>query len=135
MTTRQETLVDLKVLFQCHQNLLQENLEIVIKKVAEKMTDSEPSVRQSLLLFLCFIFPMVPQQRMAPFLSLIIAHLSCAMTHIYDDIQHDSLAFLELSLLLSKFNGEEFLSVDLQLCRYDFTSEHSTCEEVNRITT
>ena len=90
--TRQEALiVGLKDLFQCHQNLLQENLAIVMKKVAEKMMDSEPSVRQSLLLFLCFIFPMVPQQRMAPFLSLIIAHLNCAMTHIYDDIQHDSL--------------------------------------------
>ena len=98
MTTRQEALVGLKVLFQCHQNLLQENLGIVSKKVAEKMTDSEPSVSQSLLLFRCFIFPMVPQQRMAPFLSLIIAHLNCAMTHIYDDIQHDSLAFLELCL-------------------------------------
>ena len=35
---------------------------------------------------------------MAPFSSLIIAHLSCAMTHIYDDIQHDSLAILELCL-------------------------------------
>lgn len=41
---------------------------------------------------------MVPHERMAPFSSLIIAHLSCAMTHIYDDIQHDSLAFLELCL-------------------------------------
>ena len=62
------------------------------------MTDSEPSVRQSLLLLLCFVFPIVPQERMAPFSSLIIAHLSCAMTHIYDDIQHDSLGFLELCL-------------------------------------
>ena len=35
---------------------------------------------------------------MAPFSPLIIAHLSCAMTHIYDDIQHDSLGFLELCL-------------------------------------
>ena len=88
----------MKDLFQCHKNLLQENLGIVIKRVAEKMTDSEPSVRQSLLLFLCFIFPLVPQERMAPFSSLIVAHLSCAMTHIYDDIQHDSLGFLELCL-------------------------------------
>jgi len=98
VTTRQEALVGLKDLFQCHENLLQENLGTVIKRVAEKMTDSEPSVRQSLLLFLCFIFPMVPQERMAPFSSLIVAHLSCAMTHIYDDIQHDSLGFLELCL-------------------------------------
>ena len=98
MTTRQEALVGMKDLFQCHKNLLQENLGIVIKRVAEKMTDSEPSVRQSLLLFLCFIFPLVPQERMAPFSSLIVAHLSCAMTHIYDDIQHDSLGFLELCL-------------------------------------
>jgi len=98
VTTRREALVGLKDLFQCHENLLQENLGIVIKRVAEKMTDSEPSVRQSLLLFLCFIFPMVPEERMAPFSSLIVAHLSCAMTHIYDDIQHDSLGFLELCL-------------------------------------
>lgn len=62
------------------------------------MTDNEPSVRQSLLLLLCSIFPMVPQEKMAPFSPLIIAHLSCAMTHIYDDIQHDSLGFLELCL-------------------------------------
>lgn len=62
------------------------------------MTDSEPSVRQSLLLLLCFIFPVIPQERMAPFVSLVVAHLSCAMTHIYDDIQHDSLGFLELCL-------------------------------------
>ena len=88
----------LKDLFHCHENLLHENLGIVIKKVAEKMTDNEPSVRQSLLLFLYSIFPRVPQEKMAPFSPLIIAHLSCAMTHIYDDIQHDSLGLLELCL-------------------------------------
>ena len=97
-TTRQEALAGLKDLFQCHEYLLEDNLGIIIKRVAERMTDSEPSVRQSLLLLLCFIFPMVPQERMAPFSSLIVAHLSCAMTHIYDDIQHDSLGFLELCL-------------------------------------
>ncbi|XP_078376384.1 testis-expressed protein 10-like isoform X2 [Oculina patagonica] len=98
VTTRQEALAGLKDLFQLHENLLQENLGIIIKRVAEKMTDSDPSVRQSLLLLLCFIFPLVPQERMAPFSPLVIAHLSCAMTHIYDDIQHDSLGFLELCL-------------------------------------
>ncbi|XP_068670358.1 testis-expressed protein 10-like [Montipora foliosa] len=98
VTSRQDALAGLKDLFQCHKNLLHENLGSVMKKVAEKMTDSEPSVRQSLLLFLCFVFPMIPQERMAPFSSLILAHLSCAMTHIYDDIQHDSLSFLELCL-------------------------------------
>ncbi|KAJ7354742.1 Testis-expressed sequence 10 protein [Desmophyllum pertusum] len=98
VTTRQEALVGLKDLFQRHEYLLQENLGIVIKRVAEKMTDSDPSVRQSLLLLLCFVFPLVPQERMAPFSPLVTAHLSCAMTHIYDDIQHDSLGFLELCL-------------------------------------
>ena len=62
------------------------------------MTDNEPSVRQSLLLFLYSIFPRVPQEKMAPFSPLIIAHLSCPMTHIYDDIQRDSLGLLELCL-------------------------------------
>ena len=98
MTTRQEALAGLKDLFQLHGNLLQENLGIIIKRVAEKMTDSDPSVRQSLLLLLCFMFPLVLQERMVPFAPLLIAHLSCAMTHIYDDIQHDSLGFLELCL-------------------------------------
>lgn len=95
---RKEALVGLKDLFQLHENILEENLGIIIKRVAEKMTDSDPSVRQSLLLLFCFIFPLVPQERMAPFSPLIMAHLSCAMTHIYDDIQHDSLGFLELCL-------------------------------------
>ena len=95
---RKEALVGLKDLFQRHENLLEENLGIIIKRVAEKMTDSDPSVRQSLLLLFCFIFPLVPQERMAPFSPLVMAHLSCAMTHIYDDIQHDSLGFLELCL-------------------------------------
>ena len=98
MTTRQEALSGLKDLFQLHENLLQENLGIIIKRVAEKMTDSDPSVRQSLLLLFCFVFPLVPQEKMTPFSPLVIAHLSCAMTHIYDDIQHDSLGFLELCL-------------------------------------
>ena len=95
---RKEALVGLKDLFQLHGNLLEENLGILIKRVAEKMTDSDPSVRQSLLLLFCFVFPLVPQERMAPFSPLVMAHLSCAMTHIYDDIQHDSLGFLELCL-------------------------------------
>ena len=95
---RKEALVGLKDLFQQHKNLLEENLGIIIKRVAEKMTDSDPSVRQSLLLLFCFIFPLIPQERMAPFSSIVMAHLSCAMTHIYDDIQHDSLGFLELCL-------------------------------------
>ncbi|XP_022787365.1 testis-expressed protein 10-like isoform X1 [Stylophora pistillata] len=98
VNTRQEALGGLKDLLHHHENLLQENLGIVIKKVCEKMSDSDPSVRQSLLLLLCFIFPLVSQEKMAPFSALVIAHLSCAMTHIYDDIQHDSLGFLELCL-------------------------------------
>lgn len=98
VTMRKEALVGLKDLFQLHENLLEENLGIITKRVAEKMTDSDPSVRQSLLLLFCFIFPLVPQERMAPFSPIVMAHLSCAMTHIYDDIQHDSLGFLELCL-------------------------------------
>ena len=98
VNTRQQALGGLKDLFQHHENLLHKNLGIVIKRICEKMTDSDPSVRQSLLLLLCFIFPLVSQEKMVPFAALVIAHLSCAMTHIYDDIQHDSLGFLELCL-------------------------------------
>ena len=98
VTVRQEALLGLRDLFQLHESVLHNNLGHIIHCVAQKITDAEPTVRQSLLLLLHCIFPLIPSEKMAPFSALVSAHLSCAMTHIYEDIQLDSLRFLELCL-------------------------------------
>lgn len=95
---RQDALVGLRNLFQNHPNTLDENLGVVVERVIDKVTDTDGIVRQSLLLLLRYIFPLVTPEKMAPFTPLIVAHLSCAMTHIHEEIQLDSLNFLGLCL-------------------------------------
>lgn len=64
------------------------------------MTDTDSDVRHSLLLLFRFILPQLPSEQAAPFLSLLVAHLSCAMSHIYEDVQLESLEFFSLFLEL-----------------------------------
>ena len=97
-TVRQDALAGLRSLFQSHPNTLEENLGIVLQRVIQKITDTDGTVRQSLLLLLQYMFPLLSSEKMAPFAPLIAAHLSCAMTHIYDEVQLDSLSLLELCL-------------------------------------
>ncbi|EDO38143.1 predicted protein, partial [Nematostella vectensis] len=105
---RQEALLGLRSLFQQHEGILHEHLGTVVEKIAEKVTDTEASVRHSLLLLLRHILPLIPPERIAPFLPLVSAHLSCAMTHIIEDIQLESLGIL--GLLLEYFPNQMILS-------------------------
>ena len=85
-------------MFQGHPNYLEENFGVFIQRVMEKIIDMDDKVRHSLLVLFKYIFPLVTPEKMAPFTPLVLAHLSCAMTHIQEDIQLDSLSLLGLCL-------------------------------------
>lgn len=97
-TVRHDSLIGLRALFQQHISELHDNLSLVLTSIADKMTDTDSDVRRSLLLLLQFILPQIDSDQVVPFLSLLVAHLSCAMTHIFGEIQLSSLKFLHILL-------------------------------------
>ena len=130
-SVRQEALVGLRDLVQLHQATLHENLSAIIYRIAEKFTDVEPTVRHSLLLLLRSIFPLTAPEKMAPFSALLSAHLSCAMTHIYEDIQLDSLNFLDLCLKhyprLTAINSSQLLQNFISFIAHQSSTNVTAC--------
>ena len=55
-------------------------------------------MRQGVIRLLKVYLPRVTEKQISPFFPLLCAHLCCAMTHIYDEIQLDSLLVLDILL-------------------------------------
>ena len=54
----------------------------------------DATVRQALLRLLKHVMPQISTNQISPFFPILSTHLCCAMTHIYDDIQLDSLSLM-----------------------------------------
>jgi pre-rRNA-processing protein IPI1 len=93
----------LKELFSSHTEVIVPNLATVIERSTHLFVDKDPVVRQSVIKLLKVIFTAISEKHVSPFLHMISAYLCCAMTHIYEDIQADSLQILDL--LLDHFPG------------------------------
>ena len=64
----------------------------------EKMTDTDPAVRQSLYMCLNYALNALKEHEVLPFFKIIVAHLCCGMTHINEGVQLDSLNILDIIL-------------------------------------
>lgn len=97
-SVRVEAVNGLKELFTTNPHLVQSHLSDILERLAELLTDKDSVVRQGAIRVFKFFLPLVSEKQISPFFPLLCAHLCCAMTHIYDDIQVDSLVVLDLLL-------------------------------------
>ena len=67
-------------------------------------------MRAALLRLLRHVMPEVSSNQIAPFFPVLSCHLCCAMTHIHDDIQLDSLALLGETILFLGRSSESLLT-------------------------
>ena len=67
------------------------------------VVDQSAQVRQALSTLLSLIVSKTPVKKLAPFSSLIIAHLSCGLTHIDERIQLDTLKALDVYVAKPSF--------------------------------
>ncbi|CAI5492748.1 unnamed protein product [Closterium sp. Naga37s-1] len=97
---RQESLVRLRELLAANPDELRRHAGTILAKLAPRIADVDKKTRDSLLLLMRnVLFPtMQPEERMAPFFTLLMGHVGCAMTHVAPDIRHAALPFLSALL-------------------------------------
>ena len=76
--------------------ILRANLPSILSRTAELFHDMDSGVRHAALKLLKILFQLTPISHLDPFSNLLVAHLSCAMTSIHNDIQVDSLRFFDV---------------------------------------
>lgn len=97
-SVRKDALVGLRDLFQANPDHLLPNLAKLVEQGMSAMVDDSSQVRRALCSLLNLILTNVSSKQLMPFSSLFIAHLSCGLTHIDDQIQLDSVKILEVFL-------------------------------------
>lgn len=95
---RQDATESLKHFFIQFPSSLHHNLNLFITKLLGKSVDLHFVVRKNFISCLEHVFKNVTQGEIQPFFPVVMAHLNCAMTHINEEIQSDSLKFLDLCL-------------------------------------
>ena len=93
--TRKDALVGLKELLTKFPFLLNDNFGVIINALIKIMVDESEFVRQAAKNVLNSFFSSVEESKIMPFLSVAMAFLLSAMSHLKDDIKYDSLSFLE----------------------------------------
>lgn len=79
-------------------DIIDQNSAAILEKSSGLFTDKDATVRQGVIRLLKSYLPRVTEKQISPFFPLICAHLCCAMTHIYDEVQIDSLLVLDILL-------------------------------------
>ncbi|XP_067650622.1 testis-expressed protein 10 homolog [Haliotis asinina] len=111
ISVRHDGVMGLRELMTLHPHMMTSQLATIIEKALPLIMDKDSNVRQACLKLFKLIFTSTPAQQIEPFFPVLSAHLCCAMTHIYDDIQHDSLEVFDLLLdtypsLIAKNSGQ-----------------------------
>ena len=95
---RHNSLSGLRELFTSHPTILTTNLSVLLEKISPIFTDSSSAVRQALLLLLKHIIENVKKCSLVLFFPRLVTCMMCAMTHIDNAIQLDSLKYIQLFL-------------------------------------
>ncbi|CAH1790129.1 unnamed protein product [Owenia fusiformis] len=111
ISVRHDALVGLRELTTEHPAILNTHLPDILEKTSTLFVDKDNVVRQAIMKLLKNIFPNVSTTQIQPFFPILVAHLCCAMTHIFDDVRADSLAILDITLdnfpeLVTKNSGQ-----------------------------
>ena len=97
-STRRNALSGIEEFFTEHPALLLPNLGKVVESTLIAFTDQEPVVRRALHSLLKHVLASVSSDQLQPFIPLYVAHVSCAFTHIADEIQMDAVKAFQLLL-------------------------------------
>lgn len=118
LSVRHDALTGLRELFQANQDLIFPNLAKLVEQGMPAMIDYSCRVRRAFHALLSLVLSRVTSDQLSPFSSLIVAHLSCGLTHISDQIQLDTLKafglFLNQPSLILPF-AYQLLSLLMQL--------------------
>ncbi|KAK2160807.1 hypothetical protein LSH36_127g19007 [Paralvinella palmiformis] len=79
-------------------NILDDNLAMILERCSELFLDKDPIIRSTVRKTLCVIFARISSNHITPFFPIISAYLCCAMTHLNEEIQLDSLKILDIAL-------------------------------------
>lgn len=97
-TIRQSSCLGIKDLLTSHPALVTQNLSTLFNNLSVMLTDREDSVRKAGVSVLRQVMQSVSANQISPFFAILNAHICCAMTHINEAIQIDSLAVLDCVL-------------------------------------
>eukprot|EP01135_Chromosphaera_perkinsii_P007984 Nk52_evm56s1073 gene=Nk52_evmTU56s1073 len=98
LNVRKDACYGLKEIFALHPRQLHLHLNLILERIVPLKTDPESSVRKALIGLLQYILASTSRVQIEPFIKLLIAHTSSAMTHIRDDIRRDSMHFIDFYL-------------------------------------
>jgi len=76
-------------------NLVQENLALLVARLAPLTADRERKVRRTASEILRAILSQVPEGKLEPLFPVLMAHVSCSLTHIDPSIQQDGLILID----------------------------------------
>ncbi|XP_044742724.1 testis-expressed protein 10 homolog [Chrysoperla carnea] len=97
VSSRTEALIGIRELISAYPTeLIEKHLNALLENVTRLTTDIESSVRKQCYKVLPDILSSVPAVKIAPYYNLLISYLCCAMTHIKQNIQEDSLIFMDI---------------------------------------
>ncbi len=95
---RHSSVQSIKELLTSHPTLIAQNLSSLINNLAVLLTDKDDSARKAGASVLQHVMRSVSATQMSPFFTILNAHICCAMTHISEAIQVDSLTVLDCVL-------------------------------------
>ncbi|OWF39361.1 testis-expressed protein 10-like [Mizuhopecten yessoensis] len=98
ISVRHDALTGMRELLTTYPDLVRSHLAVVLERAASMFSDKDAAVRQADIKLLKTILPRISERQISSFFPIISAHLCCSMSHIYDDIQADSLKILDLFL-------------------------------------
>ncbi|KAK3108792.1 hypothetical protein FSP39_015844 [Pinctada imbricata] len=98
ISTRHDAVIGLRELLSSNPQLLSSNLAAILERTSQLFTDKDAAVRMAIIRLLKTILPNISRIQLQPFFPVVSAYLCCAMTHIYEDVQADSLQVLDLFL-------------------------------------
>lgn len=96
-STRRDALTGLQQLITAHPAEARRHTALLLDSLAPRLSDGEASVRTALLTTLrSAVLPALGPSALSPFMPLVMAHVSAALTNLSADVRYDALSVLEV---------------------------------------
>ncbi|KZT72744.1 hypothetical protein DAEQUDRAFT_543688 [Daedalea quercina L-15889] len=96
--TRKDAILGLRELFDGYPTLIHTHLTSLVTNCTRLIADEDASVRRTLLSFLGWLLPQIPQEDLMPHSPVLLLFTTSAQTHIFPEIRIDAIRFLDLFL-------------------------------------
>ncbi|TFY52738.1 hypothetical protein EVJ58_g9842, partial [Rhodofomes roseus] len=96
--TRKDAILGLRELLDGYPTLIQTQLPSLVSNCTRLIADEDASVRRTLLSFLGWLLPQIPQEDLVPHSPVLLLFTTSAQTHIFPEIRIDAIRFLDLFL-------------------------------------